>query len=758
MENKPMLAALLAVLSVPVCASNDLTAEATVTAATAYLSAQQSTLNISQQDLLEAKVLSQYQTQHNGINHLVYRQQVNGIEVSGGDIQINLDRQGEVINVHNFFVASAAQKANDAQASMPADQAILMAANHLNISVMMPTYRLTNEFGINRAATFDGTGISKADIPVKLVYQPAANQQLKLAWDMQIQEGDNWWSLRLDADTGEVLSQYNWSAHASYAVIPFPNESPADNGFVLETAEDPHDLLASPLGWHDTDGNAGAEFTDTRGNNVFAQDDLDANNSGGSRPDGSSDLIFSVPWNPAVNPDQEQNLDAAIINLFYWNNIIHDLTYQYGFDEPAGNFQENNYGNGGLGSDAVNADAQDGSGTNNANFGTPPDGSNPRMQMYYFTGAADLVINSPAVIAGTYTAGGASFGAVITPTPFNGILELADDGVNIGSDACEALVGFTAGRIAMIDRGGCEFGVKALNAENAGAIGAIVVNNDGDGVINMGGGAQGGNVTIPALMIGQSDGDTIRAELADDVDADMVKVSADRDSDFDNGIIIHEYGHGISNRLTGGPAQASCLTNSEQMGEGWSDFFALMMTASPADSGTDARPMGSYATQNPNGIRTYPYSTDENINQHSFADVIDAVRPDNSISPHLVGSIWAQALWEVYWNLIDKHGFDADLYYGTGGNNITMQLVMDGLKLQPCNPGLVAGRDAILLADEINNNSENQCDIWAGFAKRGLGVDADSGSVFQLGDETESFALPAACLVDSDLIFADGFE
>ena len=69
-------------------------------------------------------------------------------------------------------------------------------------------------------------------------------------------------------------------------------------------------------------------------------------------------------------------------NLFYWNNLVHDVMYQYGFDEVSGNFQENNYGRGGSASDYVYAEAQDGGGTNNANFATPVDGGNPRMQMY----------------------------------------------------------------------------------------------------------------------------------------------------------------------------------------------------------------------------------------------------------------------------------------------------------------------------------------------------------------------------------------
>jgi extracellular elastinolytic metalloproteinase len=708
-------------------------------------------LSITERDLADAHVADHFLSKHNGITHLVLNQQVGGIEVYNGLLQVNINQQGEVLNTHNFFIRDLAGKAPSADPQIAADLAILNAAAHLQLTTSMPAIPVSRSSQANQQAVYQQVEVSAQDIPVKLVYQNHKGS-LRLAWDMQIQTPDAWWNLRVDAISGQVIDQVNWVAHASYDVIPFPNESPADNGFQLETVVDPHDLTASPLGWHDTDGNAGAEFTDTRGNNVFAQEDLDANNVGGSRPDGGAELIFNVPWNPAVNPDEEQNLDAAIVNLFYWNNIIHDFMYHYGFDEASGNFQENNYGNGGAGSDAVNADAQDGSGTNNANFGTPPDGQNPRMQMFYFTGTPDLVVNTPPAIAGTYTAGAAGFGATLTTVPVGGLVEEVDDQTDTGSDACEALVGFTAGSIALIDRGSCEFGLKVLNAENAGAIGAIVVNNQGDGVITMGAGAQGGSVTIPALMVGQTDGNTIRAELNNSVDVDMVKVNADRDSDFDSGIIIHEYGHGISNRLTGGPAASGCLTNAEQMGEGWSDYFALVMTAVPADTADQARPMGSYATQNPGGIRTFPYSTSMQINQHTFADLANA-----NGSPHFTGSIWAQMLWEVYWNLVAKHGFDADLYQGTGGNNLALQLVMDGLKLQPCSPGFVQGRDAILLADQNNNAGANQCEIWRGFAKRGLGVNASSGNTDFTGDETEDFSVPVECEI-SDLIFADGYD
>src|SRR5262249_35027506 len=72
--------------------------------------------------------------------------------------------------------------------------------------------------------------------------------------------------------------------------------------------------------------------------------------------------------------------------LFYLCNWMHDRLYEIGFTEAAGNFQNNNFGRGGAGNDAVQADAQDGSGSDNANFTPTPDGSPPRIQMYIFTG------------------------------------------------------------------------------------------------------------------------------------------------------------------------------------------------------------------------------------------------------------------------------------------------------------------------------------------------------------------------------------
>src|SRR5690554_423799 len=428
------------------------------------------------------------------------------------------------------------------------------------------------------------------------------------------------------------------------------------------------------------------------------------------------------------------------------NNIMHDVWYNYGFDEASGNFQQNNYGNGGLGNDHVFAQAQDGGGTNNANFATPPDGSNPTMQMYLWSAPTPsyLTVNSPSTVSGQYQSIPANFGPAIPTTPITADLVIYDDNTANPTEACSPAVnaGALNGKIAVIRRGTCSFVDKVANAEAAGALAVIIVNNVG-GIITMGGTAPG--LGIPSLSVTIADGEALITEIENraTVNATIVDASSVQlDGDFDNGIVAHEYGHGISIRLTGGASNSSCLSNSEQMGEGWSDWFALMLTIEPGDQPEDVRGIGTYAigeTPMGGGIRPRPYSTDFNINEMTYA----ATNYTGAISqPHGIGFVWATMLWDLTWALIDKHGMDPDVYNGTGGNNIAMHLVIQGLKLQGCNPGFVDGRDAILQADQLLYNGENTCLIWEVFANRGLGFSADQGSRNSRTDQTEAFDLP----------------
>ena len=449
--------------------------------------------------------------------------------------------------------------------------------------------------------------------------------------------------------------------------------------------------------------------------------------------------------------------------------MMHDIWFEHGFDESSGNFQTTNYSNQGAGGDFVFADAQDGSGFNNANFGTPPDGFSPRMQMFLWSppGASgeDRVNILNGSIAGEYTGVGASFGTRLPITePLTGSLALAIDATGDIYDSCQPLINSAAinGNIAILRRGDCEFGSKVLAVENAGAIAAIVVNNVPGAAAGMAPGADGDTVDIPSIMISQAlgeslisaleNGETITANLLGPDLTDFI------DGDFDNGIIAHEYGHGISNRLTGGPSAAGCLQNNEQMGEGWSDWFGLMITMKSTDLSDDARGIGTFAISQPiigGGIRPARYSTD-------FAENGFTYNASNTLAqPHGIGFVWATVLWDLTWAYIDKYGFDPDMFNGIGGNNKVMKLVIDGLKLQPCGPGFVDGRDAILAADIATTGGVDQCLIWEVFAARGLGINADQGATTLRGDQIEDFTMPLSSdpsLVNCSVLSIDEFS
>ncbi|EAT82089.2 hypothetical protein SNOG_10695 [Parastagonospora nodorum SN15] len=213
-----------------------------------------------------------------------------------------------------------------------------------------------------------------------------------------------------------------------------------------------------------------------------------------------------------------------------------------------------------------------------------------------------------------------------------------------------------------------------------------------------------------------------------------------RDSSFEAGVVIHEYTHGLSNRLTGGPANSNCLNALESggMGEGWGDFMATAIRLKAGDTRAKDYTMGSWIANDPKGIRTYPYSTSLTTNPHKYTDV------NNLRGVHPIGTVWATMLYEVMWNLIDRYGKNdgAKPTFGangapTDGKYLAMKLVVDGMAL----PNFVQARDAILDADVALTGGANKCDIWKGFAKRGLG----SGARYSSTARTGSTALPSGC-------------
>ena len=606
-----------------------------------FVDANLDALGVTAADLAGMEV-REYASPRSAVRQVELLQKIEGIKVYGGSIIVSMNRAGQVINAHSLFVGKAAPRANATKPSLDAVAAVERAAAVLDI-VPQARPAVTRAIGgAAQAVLLEPAGISVNPIPANLVYQLTADGALRLAWEVVIAQRDtyDWWNLRIDAATGEELARDNYTVHEDfreqfrlshgddalakleasakaragadnyvlangYRVYGWPIESPnyatpappADGRTLENNPSGDASANASPFGWHAT---GSTNWTDTQGNNVDAH-------KGATRSSCGATLDCDHPIDLTQDPTVAMNVTAALDNLFYWNNVIHDVWYDYGFDEVSRNFQQDNNGMGGAGNDRVNANCQ-ASGNCNANFGTPADGSAPTMNMF----------------------------------------------------TC--------------------------------------------------------NIATPS-----------------------------RDGDLDNGVIIHEYTHGISNRLTGG-ASVSCLTNSEQGGEGWSDWYGLMMTIEPGDQGTDSRGIGTWLLgQGPGGVgvRTVPYSTNFAINAHTYDDIKTAV------VPHGVGEVWASILWEVTWELIgngvSQSGLDPDIYNGTGGNNLAMQLVTDGMKLQPCGPGFVDARDAIMQADLNLTGGVNQCTMWRAFARRGLGFSAIQGSSSNNNDGTEAFDIPPTC-------------
>lgn len=183
-------------------------------------------------------------------------------------------------------------------------------------------------------------------------------------------------------------------------------------------------------------------------------------------------------------------------------------------------------------------------------------------------------------------------------------------------------------------------------------------------------------------------------------------------------------------RLTGGPDNTGCLGNTEAggMGEGWSDFMATAIHTKKRFNRTQDVYFGHWISNKPKGYRSHPYSTNKDVNLLTYASI------DGVSEVHEIGTMWAEVLYEMLWNLIDKHGgTDAHLptYDAKGvptdGKYLAMKLVIDSLSLQPCSPNMVQSRDAIIDADMALTGGANKCEIWTAFAKRGLGKSAAFG-------------------------------
>lgn len=810
-------------------------------------------IGIAQNNLENFRVLSAYYDKTSGAIVAHLQQTWLGVDILNAISAVTF--KNDKLAVSNFYPFDEAPIVALNKQNVPsisAASAVQKAATEIGL------YPQGSLVAISRSSdglqqNFGKLGIALSDITANLNWVPTeAGNEYKLAWQVSLNpsEGSAGWMINIDALKGNTISKNNITIYekantttlrnkgkrvyifsddnhgdnpkvelnnnpeglaavstAKYNVIPYPVESPLIGSPKLVV--DPWNLSTDPKAitnkWN-TDGIK--DYDSTKGNNARTADDFkgDDDKTIGYTPKSSTalpNLTFNFPPDFTQDPLSDIFTESfGLTNLFYWNNIMHDLTYHYGFDEVAGNYQQTNFGRGGKEGDYISSTNYDNSCNKNifgqctdtsilnADFLPTVDGSVGRMQIYNFLASAlkTTYANAPADFVGFKVS---REGTVSTNNKLTQ-LGIQTSDVVIWKDALHpdsstacgsaANVAELSGKFALIERGSCSFVQKYKSAQTAGAKGIIVYNvaeNDpryaaatyagqkGNVILRMGG--SDNTITIPGVFVGR---DTALKMISYIKNSQAVNCSLYPspaiDAALDNTISPHEYAHGISNRLAGGPQTVSCLNNGEQMGEGISDYYALMATTDWANvdvtDGGKRRPIGNYAfglDTTYDGIRDYPvvvslgdtvdyaipYSTNFDYNPYTYDSLKKGGFPEYTASNgtiYYTGTFWATALWEVTWQLVNDYGISANLFdpNGTGGNVISMKLVTQGLKLQKCSPGCVDARDGILKADTLLFGGKYSASLWKAFARRGLGLSANQGLNTKIKDAVGAYDVP----------------
>jgi extracellular elastinolytic metalloproteinase len=588
-----------------------------------------------------------------GLQTVRLLQRVDGVEVFDSEVTVAVTPANELVSVAGQFFpgvdgARSRQRSRSADARGP-EEAIARAAFDLT-RVVYDAADFTPapdqpETGPYRSYEYtagpdDPRPNFERPTRVKDVMFPLGNQQFAAGHYLELWIiGFPAFSYVIDAiEAPFVLFRKNLSAeHALFTyrvhntgdAVFRPHDGPAPgtphptgvpDGFQAPPVAEQLIMLESLPG-HDPWLPAGA--TTTRGNNCIAYADLtDPQGPGPGDLEGqiTSPDTFDYTYDHTKNASDATNLQNSLVGMFFHVNWLHDRWYDAGFDEAAGNAQQDNFGRGGADGDPIVAEGNDFSGTDNANMSTPADGASPRMQMFEFLG----------------------------PRPAN----------------------------------------------------------------------------------------------------------PTRTSNHEALITFHEMGHYITNRLVG---NGTGLSNQQgrAMGEGWGDFFAVCMTSQAGDNfAAGAFPAGGWTDLTPTfddnyyfSIRRYPYSVDMGKNPLTFRHIgAGELLPSGpAISPraagannavHNAGEVWCAALWDVFVGLVDKHGHDQ-------AETRMLLYVVGGLELTPSRPTYLEARDGIVSAATALH-PEDLPEVWAGFAKRGMGVAAAAPprNSTDLTGVVESFGTP----------------
>ena len=628
-----------------------------------------------------------------GVTHVRLEQRVDGLLVHGRYAKVAIDRQGRVL--HLIDALAPVPRAALLAPSIGEADALAVAMAHLHPGVVAdPTVAATSA----NTKSFTRSAFFHAAPTVTRVAIPRADGTMAVGFLVETwTQRTNLLHHTLVDGAGRILDVELRTAKDSYNVFQIDPSKTAQA--VAQGPGAGND--ESPIGWLGT----GTQLTTAiSGNNTDTYLDVDANDradrGGSSVSTGAFESIATLDDQPSA----ANNRAVAVQNLFYHVNRIHDILYRHGFDEAAGNFQQENFGKGGTGRDPVQAEAQDGGDTDNADFATPPDGRKPRMQVYlWFPPEANHLVT----VAGTdYDAKAAAFGPAFT---FTGLT--APLATTTPANACTAIAEPLAGRIALIDRGACDFSLKVLNAQLAGAIAVVVANNTGtDEIVVMGAGEGVRRVRIPAVSVSLDTGNALKTHLGESTNVRRLDVQM-TDAALDTDLIYHEYCHGLTWRMIGGMSGPIAGA----IGEGMADGCAMLI------NGDDR--MAEYASGLPGGIRSAPYAGyPKTYGQMNTGEV------------HADGEAYAAIVWRLMQD------------FGLARRDQLFAHLVDGMNYTPARPAYEHMRDGILAAVAASTTPSDACIVWTAFADFGVGEGA-SGVVNADGTVTitQSFDNPLPC-------------
>ena len=566
------------------------------------------------------ETVARYETPSANLTHLVFARSHAGVHFFESNGVVHVDGDGRVWRVD---LSPVTPTAGYLSVTFSQQQAVMSAMAILAPDLDLDLDTISPEHGADRAIVFSSVAVH-SEIPVRLVWFVLSHEAFP-AWELFLDiPSRGAYLVVVDGNSGEILFSRNLTRHAEpwgrvFRAPDRPNPGTGNqqqeplSGWPPSEGVCPPNIYPGQYRIGELSGRCWVDADETTGNNIDACRDVTGNNLCDDRAGATGeafDFAFADSYAQTGNPAPDR--DAALTNAFYWSNVAHDWFYALGFDEPAGNFQVDNFGLGGAEVDPVRVDIEDSSVVNNATFVTPPDGISPRMQLGLFTWSR-------------------------------------------------------------------------------------------------------------------------------------------RDSAFDADLIMHEYTHGLTTRLVGGPNDVTglFLWQSGALSEGWSDAYAASFLDDPV--------FGDYVTGNPtSGMRTVAYDNSTYTYGHVGTLSLKVIPGTGRLlrvqQVHRDGEVWAGVLWDLR-AALGKSDFE--------------HTITTGLKLTPSRPSMLDARDAILQAAQLLGvGGANGCPLWSVFAARGFGSSAvlNPIEVSQPTDTAlsvyESFDLPAACggaapSFDTALLFED---